>query len=324
MKVTIGLGAIIASVIAGAFPAGVYGAGVPAVCQRITGKLAEMTRPKAVEGSTPYTYRNVNNTDLRLHVFLPKDSHPSDKRPAIVLFFGGGWTWGTVEQLVPQAKYLAHRGMIAAVVDYRVLCRDNSTPLDSVEDATEAMRWIRSHAAELGIDPTRIAAGGESAGAQLALSAAFLEGPGAGNNHQSAKPDALVLFNPAVDLTNTAAKGYIRERFGGSAADRIDTISPLQHVHEGLPPTIILNGEADKTTPYALAAAYCKRAVASGNECRVVGYAGADHGFANSPEFPAENSQGGKWFGPTLLETDRFLTSIGYLQGPAPSEIPQL
>jgi acetyl esterase len=298
-----------------------------AACQRIPEKFAGMTRPMTVEGSRTYTYRTVKDTDLRLHVFLPNDFQPSDKCPAIVFFFGGGWSWGTVEQFVPQAKYLARRGMVAAVADYRVLYRDNSTPFDSVEDAREAIRWMRSHAADLGIDPSRIAASGESAGAHLALSSALIEGPGDGDNQQqqtSAKADALILFSPAIDLADAAIKALVRERFGDLVADRIDAISPFQHVCEGLPPTIILNGKADKTTPYAVAEAYSKRAVASGNECRVVGYEGADHGFSNFAEFPVESSQGGKWYLPTLLETDRFLTSIGYLQGPAPSEISQL
>ncbi len=316
MATTTSLGAVDT----GGVPAGVS---PQADCQKVPEKLAWMTRPQTVQGSAAYTYRTVNDTELRLHVFFPDDFRPSDQRPAIVFFFGGGWTWGTVEQFVPQAKYLARRGMVAAVADYRVLCRDNSTPFDSLEDAREAIRWIRSHAAELGVDPARIAVGGESAGAHLALSSALIEGRGAGDSRISARPDALILFSPAVDLTNTAIKAFIRSRFGDSVTDQIGAISPFQHVHEGLPPTIILNGEADQTTPYTIAEEFCKRAVGRGNQCRLVGYEGADHGFSNYAGFPVENAKGGKWFGPTLLETDRFLVSIGYLHGPAPAEIPE-
>lgn len=293
-------------------------------CRPITGEPTPMEQSKAIEGSKSYVYRTVDNTELRLNIFLPQDFRPSDKRSAIIFFFGGAWIGGTVEQFVPQARYLAKRGMVTGVANYRVLCRNSSTPFDSAEDAREAIRWMRSHASELGIDPSRIAAAGGSAGGHVALSSAIFGSSSVADDpiQVDAKPNALVLFNPAINLTDGVIKQIIQESFGDAITDRIEGISPLQHVHKGLPPTIILNGKADKTTPYATAKAYCKLAVASGSKCRVVGYEGADHGFFNSPQFAISSSNGGKWYRPTLLEADRFLTRIGYLQRPSPSEIP--
>lgn len=321
MRRTAAIRAIIALVASWGVSAAVYGQS--ACDKKLSGEPVEMGRPKAIEDSKDYIYRTVNGTDLRLHVFFPDDFHPSDKRAAIVFFYGGGWMSGTVKQFVPQSKYLARRGMVAAVADYRVFCVDHSTPFDSVEDAREAIRWMRSHAAELGVDPSRIAAGGGSAGGHIALSSAVFD-TGAADNHQvSAKPDALVLYNPATDLSTPLIHRLVQRIFGDPVADRIETLSPAQHVHKGLPPTIIFNGKADKSVPYATAEAYCERAVANGNQCRVVGYEGADHGFFNAPELAVESSKNGQWYLPVLQETDRFLTGLGYLQGPAPSNIPQ-
>jgi dipeptidyl aminopeptidase/acylaminoacyl peptidase len=97
----------------------------------------------------------------------------------------------------------------------------------------------------------------------------------------------------------------------GLTSAQVENISPLQHVHRGLPPTLILNGKADKTTPYSVAEKYCFEAAGMGNDCHLAGFDRAGHGFFNV-----------KWYRQTLLETDRFLTSIGYLSQPAPSRIP--
>jgi acetyl esterase/lipase len=66
-------------------------------------------------------------------------------RPAIVFFFGGAWTNGNVEQFVPQSQYLAQRGMVANVADYRVFGRHITTALESIADAKSAIRWIGEH-----------------------------------------------------------------------------------------------------------------------------------------------------------------------------------
>ena len=92
-----------------------------------------------------FTYKSAPQAELKIHVHLPPDWKPSDKRPAIVFFFGGGWKSGTVKQFEPQATYLASRGMVAARADYRVESRQDVTPDACVEDAKSAVRWLREN-----------------------------------------------------------------------------------------------------------------------------------------------------------------------------------
>jgi len=252
-------------------------------------------QPVAVDGATAYIYKTAGANQLRLHVFQTKRTAPN---PAIVFFFGGAWMQGEVTQFAPQARHLAQRGMVAVLADYRVLNRHGTTPFDAMADARSALRWVRSHATQLGVDPDRIVAAGGSSGGHIALSAAVFDtfAEAGEDTTVSAKPNALVLFNPAVDTSQNRLFG-----------DRGRDGSPLHHLRNGLPPTLILHGKADMTVPYAQVDQFCSDAQALGNQCRLVGYDGAPHGFFN----PRRGDD--KWYRETLLEADRFLTSLGYL-----------
>jgi len=268
-------------------------------------------QPLTVDGATTYVYKSVGGNQLRLHVFSTDSPNALARRPAIVYFFGGGWRQGRITQFAPQAMHFAQRGMVAIVADYRVFGRHGTTPFEAVADAKSAVRWVRAHSVELGGDPNRIAASGGSAGGHIALTAAVFDTfDEAGEDKTvSSKPNALVLFNPAVDTTRVPETA--RERFG----DRGRDISPLHHLRSGLPPTLILHGKADTTVPYSDVDRFCTEAKRLGNQCQLVGYEGAVHGFFNPGNAEAN------WYRETLLEADRFLTKIGYLPEPAPTQV---
>ncbi|MBT6399335.1 MAG: carboxylesterase family protein, partial [Verrucomicrobia bacterium] len=76
------------------------------------------------------TYKKVGKVELQLHIFNPKGHKASDQRPAIVFFFGGGWSGGTPSQFYPQCEYLAKRGMVAISAEYRVKSRNGTSPLE--------------------------------------------------------------------------------------------------------------------------------------------------------------------------------------------------
>jgi acetyl esterase len=277
-------------------------------------------QPTTIAGAVTRVYKSIDGVDLRLHIFNPQNHDATSAIPAIVLFFGGGWTTGSVNQFVPQSKHLAQRGMIAIVADYRVFSRHKTSAFEAVADAKSAIRWLRMHATELGIDANRVAAGGGSSGGHIALSAAVIQRFDEMNEDQriNSKPDALALFNPGVDTSSPRVgelpdnvSQTLKERLG----DRGRDVSPLHHLDSGLPPTLILHGKDDTTVPYTDVERFCSEARDRGNQCKLIGYAGAAHGFFNPM------NAGGKWYRETLLEADRFLTQLRYLRPPVPAQI---
>lgn len=264
-------------------------------------------QPQTVDGATAYVYKTIGGHQLRLHVFSPAAPGAAVRKPAIVFFFGGAWTSGTVMQFVTQATHFAQRGMVAILADYRVFGRHGTTAFDAMADAKSAIRWVRANADRFGIDPNRIAGAGGSAGGHIVLSAAVFDAfDEAGEDKAvSSRPNALVLFNPAVDATQSAPP-VLSQRFGARAREG----SPVYHLSGGLPPTLILHGKADTTVQYADVERYCAEAIKLGNTCQLVGYDGAGHGFFNTT-----------WRAETLQEADRFLTQLGYLPKPPASQI---
>ena len=108
--------------------------------------------PLKFEGARAKVYKQVGDVKLYAYVFVPEGHKPSDQRPAAVFFFGGGWNGGTPKQFEPHARYLASRGMVAVLADYRVKGRQGTTPFECVKDGKSAVRWVRAHAAQMGVD----------------------------------------------------------------------------------------------------------------------------------------------------------------------------
>jgi acetyl esterase/lipase len=267
-------------------------------------------QPLTIEGAIPHIYKSIDGVELRLHVFNPPNQSASAKRAAIVFFFGGGFVRGNVEQFVPQSKQLAQHGIVAIVADYRVRNRHQTGPFEAIADAKSAIRWVRSHSVELGIDSNRIAAAGGSSGGRIALSAAVFDAfdePGE-DKKVSSKPNALVLFNPGVDDT---ANENVDRLFGARAREA----SPLHHITRGLPPAAIFHGKSDPVVAYSDAEQFCTEYSRAGNQCQLFGYEGATHGFFNPQQ------EKGKWYRITLSEVERFLTALGYLPEPTRREI---
>ncbi len=138
--------------------------------------LASVAAPRAVAEATPtgfpgaetFAYREGSDR-MTLHVVKPEGWQAGDRRGALLFFFGGGWTRGTPEASIGWARSAAKLGLVGIAPDYRTKDRHGVSPLGSVADARAALRWVQDHAAELGIDPARIAVGGNSAGGHVAL-----------------------------------------------------------------------------------------------------------------------------------------------------------
>ena len=249
-------------------------------------------------------YKKVGEVNLHLDVFKPKGHQAGNKCPCIVFFFGGGWTGGTPSQFYPHAQYLASRGMVAISAEYRVSSRHDTLPYQCVADGKSSIRWIRQHASTLGVDPDRIAAGGGSSGAQVAAATATtmtFDEPSE-NLGVSAKPNALVLFNPVFD---NGPDGFGYER----VKDRWQEFSPLHNITVGICPTIVFLGAEDALIPVSTAQEYKNQMVKVGGQCYLWIYEGQPHGFFNYQD------GNNPYYNATVFECDKFLISLGYLTG---------
>jgi carboxylesterase type B len=157
-----------------------------AICGLLTSQAVAVGAPPVGES---HVYKKVDDRELKLYVTKPTDWKQTDSRPAIVFFHGGGWTGGAPGQFTEHSKYLVTRGMVCVQVQYRLLDKKGSEPPTTCcRDAKSAMRWVRSRAAELGIDPDRIASGGGSAGTWR-LSWAWLKAPTIPRTTQKSRPN---------------------------------------------------------------------------------------------------------------------------------------
>ena len=224
-----------------------------------------------------FVYKTTRETELTISVNYPYNWESGDSRPGVLFFFGGGFRAGTRFQFARQIAYLASTGIVAATADYRVSDYHGTDHNVCMEDAFSAMRWFRGNASDLGVDAGRIVAGGGSAGATLAAGLASLTGYDAPDEDSaiSARPDALVLFNPAFG-----------KRF------------PIKEsLREGLPPTYMWFGTEDPLLEPARV--YIKKAESLGAQIDLELAEGANHGFFNN----------GEYFAKSLERVDAFLAT---------------
>ena len=263
---------------------------------------------------SPYVYKKVDGRELKAYVVTPPGWKQTDQRPAIVFYFGGGWVKGSPSQFNEQSQYLASRGMVSIEVEYRLL--DSATtepPVVCVRDAKSAMRWVRGHTGELGIDPKRIASSGGSAGGHLAAFVGIVDGLDDPQDDLSvsARSNAMVLFNPVFD---NGPSGWGYKRVGS----RYKEFSPFHNVSAAAPPAIVFVGSEDNLVPVTTVEAFKAAMEKAGVRCETRVYEGQAHGFFNS------RRTGGKYCYETLLAADKFLASLGWLSGPPTLKAPEI
>ena len=289
----------------------------PTEKQPSSAKKAKLNQDKQTEESpfgdeaTAEVYKRASDTELLIYRFDPPGyDADNDSRPAAVFFFGGSWNGGTVTQFEQQAKYLASRGMVTFVADYRVKSRQKVAPDACVADAKSAVRWVRTHAERLGIDPKRIAAGGGSAGGHIAAAAGMCDGlddPVEADSTISSKPNALLLFNPVY---NNGPEGYGHKR----VAEWFPAISPAHNISEDDPPTIAFFGSADELVSVEVGQKFDRDLKAVGVRSEYHLYEGQPHAFFNE----AKSLES---FLDTVLKMDAFLVTLEWIEGDADEEM---
>ena len=225
---------------------------------------------------------------IPLRVYRPAGAASGTALPALVFYHGGGWVIGDLDTHDVQCRQLAaEAGIVVVAVDYR-LAPEHKFPA-AVDDAWAASRWVAAHASELGVDPRRIAVGGDSAGGNLAAVVALLARD-AGN----APAIALqVLFirspiSPAsrsrtatspTAISSRATACLVQNHYLKSSSDADDwRASPLRASSlAGLPPALLITAGFDPLRDEG--AAYAARMTEAGGRVDYVCYGGMIHGF---------------------------------------------
>jgi acetyl esterase len=227
----------------------------PAEARRLYRERRSFTQP---EPPAMAEVRDLRTADapggVALRLYRPPQAAPVS--PALVYYHGGGWTIGDLDTHDVLCRQLAQRAdCVVVAVDYR-LGPEHRFPA-AVDDCLAATRWVQAHAKALGIDGTRLAIGGDSAGGNLAAVTAIALRDGG-----DALPRLQLLIYPATDMRavapshTTNAQGYVltadsiayyRGHYVPEAAQWSDwRASPLLHMDlSRLPPALVLTAGFD-------------------------------------------------------------------------------
>jgi acetyl esterase len=272
-------------------------------------------------------YKEWPESRLDMVIVSPEDKEEGTApRPVLLWIHGGGWKSGSPGLFLRHCRYFAARGMTACTVRYRLLPteagKDNgaegeqleaefaATLSDCLADCRDAVRYLRAHCRELGIDPQRIAVAGDSAGGHLAVSLGTLPDknvPG----RVSSRPDMIIDCNGIMDVAQSKWRSVAGEGLAfpertqeqgqggqveGQAEGEEERLaeetaawlkryelarqwSPLYHVAPGQPPQLLLHGLDDGTVTPEETAAYYEAQKLAGNDVEMVLLPGLRHAF---------------------------------------------
>jgi len=231
-------------------------------------------------------YARVDGVSLRMDASIPE---AQTRAPGVIIVHGGAWVAGDRRvDVQPLFKPLTDAGFAWFSINYR-LATNVSQFGAAIDDVQQAIRFVKSHAAEFHVDPDRIALVGESAGGQLAAMAALRSSPGA-----SVK--AVVALYAPTDLvgllkTSDFVPIQIRNSFQGTpwegfVLSALSRLSPIENVRPGMPPFLFIHGTADSLVPFAQSRDMCERMKKAGASCEVYPVEGGGHGIRWWESYP--------------------------------------
>jgi acetyl esterase/lipase len=248
------------------------------------------TNPPVATPQPAAQYLNVAFTEhprrLRLDLYTPAGTAPF---PVLVWIHGGGWSSGD-ENLFFGHPLLRQwsRGYAVAAVEYR-LSGEAVYPAQ-IHDSKAAVRWLRGNAVRYGLDATRIAVWGASAGGHLAAllgtsgGVAALEDPAQGHADQSSRVAAVVDWFGPADLTlvppgrgRDAPEAQLLGCAPEDCPERARLASPLTFVDGTEPPFLIQHGTADRTVDFRHSERLHAALLAAGVRSSLTLLPGADH-----------------------------------------------
>jgi acetyl esterase/lipase len=194
------------------------------------------------------------------------------------------------------------------------ISQPKATVMSIIEDVNRAVRFVRFHASEYGIDPRRLGVTGGSAGGHLALMLATCGRPGDTNatdpvDRASSAVQAIAIFFPVTDLLNLGASTEnagdggppknLHDAFGPDSTNLAvwkiigRDSSPIYHLSTNLPPVLILHGDADTLVPLDQSERFAAQARALGDTVKLIPRHGAKHGW---PTMVLDLRQFADWF----------------------------
>ena len=213
-------------------------------------------------------YGRAGGQSLQLDAFLPEGTGPF---PVAIVVHGGGWVAGDRSRNVePLFQPLVEGGFVCFSISYR-LAREMYLLGAAVEDVEQAIRYVQAHCQEYKGDPGKIALVGESAGGQLAAMAALGKGG-------SAIKAVLALYAP-TDLEQLAHDSKVIPEPFRHVLSRLRGLSPIQHVHSGMPPFLLIHGTADPLVPFEQSRNMCRAIRKAGGTCDLIAVKGGGHGI---------------------------------------------
>lgn len=237
------------------------------VPEKETEKRLEIRKAIAI----PSAYTDSLKADLYLPVVENRNS------AGVLLVFGGSWHQGDRSQQKAYGLALAKAGFTCLACDYR-LSSVATWPAQN-QDISAAAQWLRSAAAELGIDPGRIGISGNSSGGHLALMAA-------GRNdywRNDWSPAAVCAFYPPTRLSPPNKPGHdesFLQLLGQDASDESYMhASPVNLVHGQFPPTLLIVGDADTRVPAEDTWCLYQALKQAGVSAELHSFAGLEHAF---------------------------------------------
>mgnify|MGYP002628203295 CR=1 FL=1 len=216
-------------------------------------KAAPTPVPESIVETLDVDFAIYGDRAVQLDLYAPKET--TKLRPGIVLIHGGGWIGGSRKAFRNTAMRLATEGFVVANIDYR-LATEAKFP-GCVSDAKAAIRWMRAHAKQNGMDPGTIYAIGGSAGGHLAAMVATSPGKFEGEGgwaDQSSAVSGVVMMGAGVDQVTRAREsksGSVKSCvifFGGEYSEKPEIYaagSPITHISKETPPILFLDGEFD-------------------------------------------------------------------------------
>ena len=248
------------------------------------GEFREMYASRRMPSTEPvHEIRDVSAGGVPSRLYRPS---AASNLGLLVYYHGGGWVIGDVDSHDAICRSLANRmGHAVLSVDYR-LAPEHPYPA-AVEDALCSLRWAHDNASELGVDASRIAVGGDSAGGNLAAIVA----------QQRPVPVRFqMLIYPATDMTMSmkshdenvagpvltrAAMDWFIGHYMPAGADKNDPLASPLHAPDsllaGTPPALIITAEYDPLRDEG--EAYGRRLISNGTPASIVRFNGQFHSF---------------------------------------------